>query len=660
MEFWIDVENAAGTVQGSGPIRSATGWRQTRRLNGAGTFAFSFPASDTAALGLLTAKRIVRCWAVLGGVVTEVGAGIVDEVATEWDATGALMATVRGPDLLAELKRSLIRTQLASVDFDNVKYIPRTLITTFAGGLSWSIEDEDGNTLDGDVTAENVYARFRAEPVLAGLVRVAETVGEFFRQGTDRTLVWIGPVDDFPASGVRAVAGAEPVALGAASGLCAITHFEKLSDSADWANYAIVTGSGTGDIRVGLRAATTWPDGFTDATSGTTTMTWSGDIATGDDADGTWKVDRAYGYVENYDHRLANGYYEIRLDYSDQGPQANTDADAVSTANGLVQASYHYLKARSVTPVFYRLGVAGLDRIVYPGTTIRTVARRFVDGAAVLDVDEDLRILETSWEVTDRGLHTVDLTVTDGQRFPVSGDGRVVEEVKKNMVFRGHPQANLVYYEMPFVENFDDVWSAYCDFALGSAVVSVQSVILEFMIDSFRGTIDGVAVGGTSGSATGNTGSGGNHFHLVNTTATPTNPTGAVMFFVDGSPGSITAGTASGTFSTQGESAHVHDLGSHTHAAGSLTATPNQGIYSNLTKATTGEITIEINSGTPSNSVTGPTGSWYTLDLTADVRDGTTYRPTQANHRVSVIADANYAGLLRARVQVQVVVQGLA
>ena len=100
MEFYIDVEDAAGNRIGSGPITTATSWKSTPKLDAAGTFSFEVPATDPKAVHLVN-RRIVRCKAILNGAVTELGAGIIDNVSLSLGNPS--MLTVSGSDLLAEL-----------------------------------------------------------------------------------------------------------------------------------------------------------------------------------------------------------------------------------------------------------------------------------------------------------------------------------------------------------------------------------------------------------------------------------------------------------------------------------------------------------------------------------------------------------------------------
>lgn len=101
--MWIDVETASGVRQGDGPITTASAWQSVRRLDAAGTFSFTMPASDPRS-NLLAHKLVVRCWLADDAGIREVGAGIIDqiEVQPSTDTTPAMLR-VSGDDLLREL-----------------------------------------------------------------------------------------------------------------------------------------------------------------------------------------------------------------------------------------------------------------------------------------------------------------------------------------------------------------------------------------------------------------------------------------------------------------------------------------------------------------------------------------------------------------------------
>lgn len=99
MDIWVDIEDASGNKYGSGPLRVAS-WESAPKLDEAGTFSFSLPASPEAT-ALLQNKRVAHCYGILDGAVTELGMGIIDTVRLDTSTPPTL--TVSGPDILAEL-----------------------------------------------------------------------------------------------------------------------------------------------------------------------------------------------------------------------------------------------------------------------------------------------------------------------------------------------------------------------------------------------------------------------------------------------------------------------------------------------------------------------------------------------------------------------------
>ena len=131
--FWVDVEDAAGNRVGSGPITTATNWEHTPRLDAAGSFSFAMPASDPKA-ALLQHKRIARCRAVIGGVVADLGAGIIDEINV--DAGDPTMLTVSGPDILAELAtRTVGRLAVCEQQWVSLDDSTRSMVAWFRNAV---------------------------------------------------------------------------------------------------------------------------------------------------------------------------------------------------------------------------------------------------------------------------------------------------------------------------------------------------------------------------------------------------------------------------------------------------------------------------------------------------------------------------------------------
>lgn len=100
MEGWITVKNAAGAIQGGGPITSVMNWHQDKRIDEPGNFNFVMPASDVR-WRLIQPQYSVEYYVMLDGAVTLMGGGIVESVDEQAGTPSTVL--VSGSDLLREL-----------------------------------------------------------------------------------------------------------------------------------------------------------------------------------------------------------------------------------------------------------------------------------------------------------------------------------------------------------------------------------------------------------------------------------------------------------------------------------------------------------------------------------------------------------------------------
>jgi hypothetical protein len=104
---WVDIEDAAGQKLGGGPLVSVTDWTQTARLDRAGDFAFSMPATDARA-AYVRPKRFARCWHSGPEGIKSLGYGRIERVELRESAEGPRLE-VSGCDLLGELADRIMR-----------------------------------------------------------------------------------------------------------------------------------------------------------------------------------------------------------------------------------------------------------------------------------------------------------------------------------------------------------------------------------------------------------------------------------------------------------------------------------------------------------------------------------------------------------------------
>lgn len=617
----IDIENRSGVKQGPGPIATATSLEYGDALSRAAGFSFAMPGRDSRG-DLLQAKlSVVRIWE--DG--SQVFLGIVEGLDRSADDRGEVVLTVSGRNMLAELTERVVT---ATGDRRIVLSGTGTAATLVSLTATWSQDTSPPSPLTGySTTANSVYGVFGGLTVLAGLVRVHELTGEHFiySSDNDRKIIWLR--DTIADSGVRAVqGGADPVGLATNANVCVIRSLERVEDAHEVYNRVIPFGGGLGGDSMIPMSASSYASGTS----------------------GNFDVDISNNRIED---TTALGYGSITLEAYLNVPDATlsdySDANLTSAGDMVVEAGMRWLEWHGQPHVFYGLEVMGLPASVRAGMSVRIV---YEDDA--LSVDDDFTLLEIVRRVASDGSRTARLLVGSIDRWPMDNSEAVVQHQAQGDAFLMATQALRSFHELAFVENFDDTYSAYCDFDLNDAMLRVESVILKFDIDDYRSTVKSVTNNEveTDPASPGSTDSGGSHFHSITVVDSTS---GNNMNFSGGSPGSLHA-SGGGSVTTQSAGAHTHTHSTtHVHTVTSNVAI-TAGILVQGPTATTGQVTFFINGGSPTNSVSGPDGQgWYTLDLTPDVRDSTTFRPTQVANRLSVVADSGKYGLLRARVQIK-------
>jgi len=103
----VEIYNSSDTKLGT--IDTVTSWNSNAKLDRAGTFTFTMPASDTKYTDLVAAKRIAKCYKIVGGSRQLVGAGVIDatDITIKTGDRGAEV-TVSGDDLLRELTNTSV------------------------------------------------------------------------------------------------------------------------------------------------------------------------------------------------------------------------------------------------------------------------------------------------------------------------------------------------------------------------------------------------------------------------------------------------------------------------------------------------------------------------------------------------------------------------
>lgn len=522
--FFVDIEDSAGNRLGSGPLQSAAGWQYTARMDQAGEFRFTMAATDAQA-AVVTKKRIARAWALVGGVWTDVGAGIIDNIVRRPQRDDTVLLEVSGADLLRELTYRSVRDLKLYTGGNPVSHAAALTAVSGYTPAGWTFTPDSAPPID------SIYGRYNGESVLAALIKITEKSQSHFYRGAGRSLVY---AHTFTPSGMRAIA-ADTYDLAAET--CAIVNLTETIDSYDLRTRIYPRGSGNGDVHLTLKATTrTAPAGYT-YNSSLNFLQHDAAVA-------------QYGIIEEF------------IEWREIGPVENTTADIRAAANMLFDEALRELTRRAVeieTP-YYDLQLAGCSTLLRPMQTVRVVYRDPVSG---LDIDRDLNILEATWQVDAQGVQTTALTVTTSDRWPQGDSRAVADALTQGKVYQALPQLSANEYVTSFNKNVDADNSAVFRFRFSKAVTALRWAYFEFQLLPFESTIKSVTgetvTSSSGGGAVGSSASNGDHTHSVTIAAhahTVTVPAHAHTVTVPGHNHTVSI------------SAHTHtvDVPAHTHA----------------------------------------------------------------------------------------------
>ena len=370
MNWWVDIELPEGSKTGPGPLRSATAFEVTRRLNAAGKFKLKASLSEPRA-SIVQAKRRARCWGLVNGVVTDLGAGIIDKIGVDKD----LNLDVSGDDLLRELTYHQVGRLLIGASHAPSTTGPAQIAALFPTG--WSLDVVNGY----NATLKAIHHRFEGESCLAALCKLADITGENFRMGAGRTIIWMQ--NDRPVSGIRAIQGGDPIGLESNLDVCVITDLQEEQDSYDCLIGRVYAhGVGNGDARITLAGTSI---SVTDWTVGTDTKGYFLEHTP------TWTV---YG-IERY-----------------------SSFKGIADEDTLLEVAYEWMLRRLALQQSYKLSIAKLDRELSVGSLLRVIYRRVLDNVKVLDLDANLVVLESTVSVDAKGVHTTAIKVATIDIWP--------------------------------------------------------------------------------------------------------------------------------------------------------------------------------------------------------------------------------------------------
>ena len=519
MDWYIRLESSTGTALGV--LQSATRWDSTARMDRAGSISFEMSAADATA-ALLAPLTVARCFALVGGVWTEVGSGIVQKIDTDIGESGEAILTVSGGDMLVELgDRHMARFYLGGGTTITEPMTPVThaavvaqIQATYTSPSPWTM------TADPAPFVNSLVGRWNYETVLQALISLGVKCWSHFAVTGFRSLAF---ASTFADSGVRAV----PVEGTAGAGTCAIVRLRRIVDAAGLMTGVAAFGGGNADARLTTLARSTAVAALTPGYSSPT---------------GTF-----YRGLFNVAARAAYGVRERVVVFNDITPISSTDGDVQAAADALYLASVRYLSQRMAPQEFYSLEVAQCPVLLRPMQTIRVQWR---DPGQSIDIDKTLNILEATTTIDAAGVRTSSLVVATVDRWPDDDVNATVGRLAQGQMYQAAPQLNANSYVISYTKPVDDAETATFRFRFDSEVTQLTRVTFDFQLLPLESTVKSIGASSTTSSAD------GTHTHTV------ADHTHSVT--VGGHTHTVTLGGHTHDVTIGG---HTHDvtIGNHTH-----------------------------------------------------------------------------------------------
>lgn len=478
-EFYVDLfDQTIPSKLGSGPLPSVTRWTYTARLDRAGSVALEMSATDPQASHIRNRTQ-ARGYALLNGVWTNVGYGLLDKVETIPGQDGRATVRISGLDIIGRLNyRNMRNMEFGAGSGTTLAAALSDIIDEFVPGFTFLV--------DGTVPNDYFYAKFDGESILSALVYLAEkTETHFYLSGvTDNAIVTF--TADFTDSGIRAVRAGGDLATNA----CAITSLTKTVDTSEFLNRMYVRGAGED-----------WDSALTLA-------------ATDRVAPAGYTLNASESYIQN-DVAIAEEDEIVdhpEVHFPEISPIANTDADYVAAANMLFDVALRELTRRSTKlhQETYTLAVANCNALLRPMQTIRLV---YKDAEQGIDIDDDLYILEATLEMDANGARTTGLVVSTEDHWPRGANDNGARRAVQSKVFQTHPQSSLnewESYKTMLVGNDGSTdFVGEFPFLIGPGTILLKQVLFRFKVEQVLAALYtyALAAGDTDQNAAANTGS---------------------------------------------------------------------------------------------------------------------------------------------------------
>ena len=467
--LWVDVFNAAGVRQGSGPVSRIRQIEVNRQLDGAGTFSIN-AAVDAQAISLLTNEQRVRIYTEDALGVRLVGQGIIEDHNVLETATG-INLRVTGPDILDELVR---KNTLRALIFNQatVQTVADTLIALVSG---WSV------SVDTAIASDVVDARYDGSSILKAFRDLVKRYGYHFRLSSDDKVVTVSQFGDDSGLRVFKVERITPAMIRDPK-LLFVKRLPQKTDSKDLVNWIAPLGAGEGVAALTLAKSTR-----------TTPYTIK-------------KLDGPGGKSEYYLRDASSiatyGQIEVMKTFKQIAPLSNSETDIINAADALYDATVEWLTRHKDPVVRYALPAVNAKENILPGDKIhlnykgqiKTPQGEIVDYLSVRGDFWVMSAVETinlqgrsvSMEIAsiDERENTVAEQVADSMENITLRTLKPLTGVSK-AIYRDEIEIAATFNAVLFVD-------------LTNATLSLQRVRYKLKTFPFRSTASGAASGGAS------------------------------------------------------------------------------------------------------------------------------------------------------------------
>jgi hypothetical protein len=439
--------------------------------------------------------------------------------------------------------------------------------------------------------------------------------------------------------------------------LATIVSIEEVRTSYDIINTVYVYGSGTGENRLDLAAATLWPN---DSTAIGTDYT----AASGDE----YSYSSTDNSIGNATSMSTYGLRSKALQFSDVRPLENTNVGLTAAANTLVKAAVAYMEQHRAPQITYRFKLADLRTRIYPGDRIHIDARRWIDGVKPVDIDADVYVLSVTDVLDANGAWTADIEASNVLAWPEDTVTQLAQEAQLAKTVTSHPQMtgniDTISHQALLVGGGQSrIWVFLAEETalLNKIVLRYITARAETPIANDGATLDVMITGDAAAMDHDHSSAG----HMQEVTLGHSGNTNSAT-----SPEPDT-GHSHGLGASATSHVHYHGLDDHAaHAHGITWGYTAQDFALTYSVA---DIEFNINGETSGGLVwrsgahfVGTTwGEWYSLDFTAQVSNATTKRPTATYFYIDVRAktaslDPDFSCLFTAQVQARTVIQQIA